>query len=251
MSKEQHPYIELFDYHENWKYLIIGTFPPNKEVRKNKNSVTDYFYGNKNSLWKIIQSIYPEFDFQKGSRDNLKNEMIRWQNKYSVGITDTIVSLKRSDIKSSADGDFILEWEDYNQDLKPYILNNIENIEKIFFTSSKGCNSAFETFKIIMGEEINSIPKTKLTTSLPSPSGSSNTAWFNYNNDDTLGLHPDFYNFILNKKKQHIEFFKERWSKKKIKKANKSKDALPKTPPGLVTAFKKYSYKKEFPEQRT
>lgn len=251
MIKEKHPYIEKhFDFNKNWGFLIIGTFPPNKEVRESKKSITDFFYGNKGSLWKILQGIYTEFNFENGSREQLTREMIRWQNKYNVGITDTIVSLGRTNSKSSADSDFILEWEDYNHKLKPYILNNIEKLEKIFFTSSKGCFSAFETFKIIMGEEFNLIPKFKLITHLPSPSGSSNTAWFNINNEATLGLHPNFHNYIVKEQKTQIEFFKDRWNKKKIKKINKSKEALPTSPAGLVTAFKKHAYKKEFPKQR-
>ena len=69
MLKEGHPYIEkYFDTTRPWKYLIIGTFPPNKEVREGKKSLTDYFYGNKGSLWKILGKIYTEFDFEKSNQ---------------------------------------------------------------------------------------------------------------------------------------------------------------------------------------
>jgi hypothetical protein len=62
MPKEKHPYIENhFDVSKPWKYLFIGTFPPNKAVREGKKSLTDYFYGNKGFLWKIIGKIYTDF----------------------------------------------------------------------------------------------------------------------------------------------------------------------------------------------
>jgi len=249
MPKEKHPYIKThFDASKSWKYLIIGTFPPNKEVREGKKSLTDYFYGNKGSLWKILGKIYTEFDFERGNREELIGKMKAWQIKYDIGITDTLISVSRRNIASSFDEDLILEPEDYNHALKKYVLDKNEAIEKILFTSSKGCNSAFETFKIIMGADFNKI-KAKKITSLPSPSGSSNTAWFNVNNEATLGLHSDFYNFIQSERKQHIAFFYNRWEKKKIKKATESKEKLPSAPEDLVNDFKVWSYKKELPIQ--
>lgn len=42
MAKETHPYLHHFhENHKKWDYLIIGTFPPNKEVRNAKTSFTD------------------------------------------------------------------------------------------------------------------------------------------------------------------------------------------------------------------
>jgi G:T/U-mismatch repair DNA glycosylase len=250
MPKETHPYIEkYFDTTRPWKYLIIGTFPPNKEVREGKKSLTDYFYGNKGSLWKILGKIYTEFDFENGTRKELIEKMKTWQKKYDVGITDTLINVSRRNIASSDDEDLILEHEDYNHDLKKYVLEYDCALEKILFTSSKGCNSSFETFKIIMGADFKNI-KAKLVANLPSPSGSSNTAWFNVNNETTLGLHPDFYNFIIEAKQQHLGFFKMRWEEKKRKKETKSKEKLSTSPTGLVTEFKVWSYRKELHKQK-
>jgi len=83
--------------------------------------LTDYFYGNKGSLWKILGNIYPEYNFKTGSRNLLRQQMIYWQNKYSVGITDTLKTVSRKNIKSADDADLILNPEDYNHDLKNYI----------------------------------------------------------------------------------------------------------------------------------
>jgi hypothetical protein len=249
MPKEKHPYLlKHFDSSKAWKYLIIGTFPPNKETREGKKSLTDYFYGNKGSLWKILGKIYTEFDFENGTRLDLIKKMKFWQEKYGIGITDTLVSVNRKDIKSSDDSDLILEFEDYNHDLKKYILEYADRISTILFTSSKGCNSAYETFKTIMGSDFNNI-KAKLITNVPSPSGSSNTAWFNVNNDSTLGLHPDLFNFIRINKNEYLSQFEDRWEKKKIKKASKSKDKLAATPKGLLVDFKVWSYKKVLPSK--
>ena len=249
MPKEKHPYMDKhFDPSKPWKYLIIGTFPPNKEVREGKKSLTDFFYGNKGSLWKILGKIYSEFDFENGTRDELIVRMKEWQVKYDVGIADTLISVSRKDIKSADDSDLVLNHEDYFHYLKDYILSNNDKIETILFTSTSGCNSAFECFKIIMGPAINEI-KANLITDLPSPSGSSNTSWLNVNNEITLGLHPDFFSFIEQEKKVHIPFFKDRWVLKKKKKAEKSSGDLPKTPKGLVSDFKVWSYRRVLPSQ--
>jgi len=247
MFKESHPYISKhFNPATSCKYLIIGTFPPNKKIREGKKSLTDYFYGNKGTLWKILGKIYTEFDFENGTRHELVTRMKEWQKKYEVGITDTLLSVSRRDVNSANDADLILTDSDYYHDLKAYVLNNNDNIKKILFTSSKGPKSAFETFKTIMGSDIAQI-KADLVTNLPSPSGSSNISWFNLNNESTLGLHQDFYKFLVSEKNDCLHFFNERWTNKKIKKVNKSKEKLPSCPKGLLNEFKVWSYKKVLP----
>lgn len=250
MPREEHPYLVTknhFDSSKNWEYLIIGTFPPNKEVRNSKKSLVDYFYGNKGSIWRILGNIYSEFDFEKGTRLALLKKMKDWQEKYKVGITDTLLYVTRTDINSSKDSDFILCHEDYNHELKNYILNNNETLKKIYFTSNKDCNSAYGTFKYIMGGDINKI-KDKIVF-LPSPSGSSNTSFFNSLNEKTLGLNEEFYNYIETERKEQLEFFKKRWEQKKKKKETKSKEKLDSCEKGLVTDFKIWFYKNVLPKQ--
>jgi len=46
-----------------------------------------------------------------------------------------------------------------------------------------------------LGKDINLI-KAKLIANLPSPSGSSNTAWLNVKKEEHAGLHTDFFDFI-------------------------------------------------------
>lgn len=245
---ELHPYISRhFDSDKNYKYLIVGTFPPNKTVREDKKAFADYFYGNKGTLWKIIEEIYPAYQFSKAKKEFRVEKIKAWQEAYNVGITDTIVECSRRDINSSDDADLIIEWGGYNHSLKEYLLKRIDRLERVLFTSSTGCNSAFETFKIIMGDQLVALPKEKLITDLPSPSGSSNTAMFNVNTEGTLGLHPKLFEFISTQRAQHIPSFQERWKLKKQMMANKSKNKLPPSPRGLLKEFKVWSYKKVLP----
>lgn len=247
MEKENHPYINLFNPNENWEYLIIGTFPPNKKIRESKKSITDYFYGNKGSLWKIIGGIYTDYNFEKGSREEILKQIRDWQNKYRVGITDTLKSVSRKNIKSPDDSDLIIDSEDYNYDLKSYILKNKTHLKTIILTSSKGKNSAYNTFKFLMGSDFNSISD-KVNSGLPSPSGSSNLSWFNVNNEETMGLHPDFHLFIKSQKNDLIPFFKKRWLIKKQIKETKLNQVVPKSPEGLISEFKIWRYGEVLPK---
>lgn len=253
MPKELHPYLFHFDNTKKWKYLIIGTFPPNKEIRQGKKSLTDYFYGNKGSLWKILGQIYTECDFQTGTRDHLIEKMKAWQDKYSVGITDTLKSVSRKALDSANDSDLIIDWEDYNHDLKTYIIENIETIEKILFTSNSGCNSALQIFKIIMGEQFSLLLTNKLITDLPSPSGSSNTAWFNVNTHEHIGLHHNLFNYIQQHRPELLSSFEARWTIKKqklnLKGEQKKTVKVPSAYEGIVTDFKIFKYKEALPQQ--
>ncbi len=254
MSKEQHPYLHHFDCSRPWKYLIIGTFPPNKEVREGKKSLTDYFYGNKGSLWKILSRIYTEYDFENGTRIDLIDRMKKWQERYNVGITDTLKTVSRKNIASADDNDLVLGLDDYNHDLKAYVLENLANIEGIIFTSSGEALSALATFRTIMGSEFSNIPISKLIIGLPSPSGSSNTAWFNVNNDSTLGLHNDLFRYITLHRPEYIAHFASRWKLKKqkqyLKKEERHTIEIPNAPKGLVKEFKISRYKEVLPLQK-
>jgi G:T/U-mismatch repair DNA glycosylase len=248
---ESHPHLHLFDPAINWKYLIIGTFPPNSAVRD--KSYIDYFYGNKGFLWKIIHDIYNDrgYDFFRGSRAENLAEIKRWQNDYCVGLSDTILSCTRKDPMSSDDSDLI--DIQYNQGLKHYVLGNLSNINRIIFTSSFGKNSAYENFKIIMGGDLQKA-SSKLVTGLPSPSGAANITFFNTNKEETLGLTDDFFNYVKKFRPELVGAFEERWSRKKMKRAAQSnkKDsiAIPASPKGLVKEYKLWKYRQALPARK-
>ncbi|MBK7763298.1 MAG: hypothetical protein IPI46_07975 [Bacteroidetes bacterium] len=207
---EKHPFLDNYPLKNGLKYLIIGTCPPSLELRKEKFKI-DYYYGNAGSLWNIISGIY-KINLKNKSKEEKLVVILNWQKEYSIGIVDTLKKYARLKPKSSADADLIIEYDGYNHNLKTYILDNNDKIEKILFTSNGNCNSAFSTFKIIMGDSFNKIDPDKLIIDLPSPSGSSNTSYFNYNDENTLGIEPNLYNYILNEKEDRIDELQKRWS---------------------------------------
>lgn len=251
MESEKHPHLHLFDHAVKWKYLIIGTFPPNAALRDREKLYIDYFYGNKGFLWKIIHDIYHPlgYDFFTGDKKGNLAQIKRWQRDYCVGLSDTIVSTSRKHPLSSQDSDF-LDIE-YNHSLKDYVLNNKDYLEKIIFTSSFGKNSAFENFKKIMGGEIDEV-KAKLVTGLPSPSGSANITFFNTNKEETLGLTEDFYNYVAGMRPELLQEFEYRWEKKKLRRkaTDKNDVPIPATPKGLVSEYKLWRYKQALPQHK-
>jgi len=248
---ETHPHLHLFDASRNWKYLIIGTFPPNSAVRE--RAYIDYFYGNKGFLWKIIHDIYHDrgYDFFRGTMKENVAEIVRWQNDYCVGLSDTIRKCRRKYPTSSQDTD--LTDIELNHDLKKYILDRTGDIRKIIFTSSSGKNSAFQNFKKIMGEDI-ALVKDVLVTGLPSPSGASNITFFNTNTEETLGLTRDFYQYVVNEQPQFIGHFEIRWKMKKRKLAargdKKQEILIPAAPKGLVHQYKLWKYRQSLPADK-
>jgi hypothetical protein len=250
---EHHPHLHYFEKQKNWRYLILGTFPPNTSLRNPEKLYLDYFYGNKGFLWKIIHDIYSSKGYSFFSSDKTKNlqEILRWQKDYCVALSDTIISCKRKTPQSSYDSDLVDIV--YNHALKQVIFDNINVINKIIFTSSYGKNSAFENFKIIMGTDIEKI-RSKLVTGLPSPSGSANITFFNTNTEETLGLTRDFYEYVLQQQPHMIPAFEKRWHQKKYKNtlaADKRKTVLiDATPQGLVKAYKLFRYSEALPGKK-
>jgi|SRR5688572_3728996 len=248
---EPHPHLHLFDTARKWKYLIIGTFPPNSAVRD--KIYIDYFYGNKGFLWKIIHDIYSDrgYDFFSGTMQQNIAEIKRWQDDYGVGLSDTILSCTRKHPMSSDDSD--LTNIQYNHGLKHYVLGNLSHIDKIIFTSTSGKNSAFENFRTIMGSDINKTLD-KLITGLPSPSGSANITFFNTNKEKTLGLTDDFFEYVLQHRPDLLNEFKQRWELKKQKRTapedQRKKFSIPATPKGLVKEFKLWKYTSALPKEK-
>ena len=242
MNKEIHPFVKKYPLKPQCKYLVLGTFPPAQKLdsKKDRQFNVEYFYGNVASFWKIIQEIYPKNKFTD-------IESIRkWQEEYSIGISDTILSCKRKKQDSTNDSDLILEWTDYNHELKTYILENEKFLEKIIFTSGYNCNNALFNFKIIMGADFVKIAS-KVVDNLPSPSGGSNTSFFN-KNSNTLGLNNNFYKFIIESKNiETITFVQESYN---AKLQSKKGEKVKRIPEGTLRAFKIYMYKKILPKSK-
>src|SRR5213083_1697362 len=122
MTKEKHPFLGKYPLTKAYKYLVIGTMPPASQLRttaicngkktKQRDFEIEYFYGNVASFWKILKQIYPKNNFD--SITNIQN----WQEEYNIGITDTVRQCRRKDPCSYKDSDLILEWGDFNHELK-------------------------------------------------------------------------------------------------------------------------------------
>lgn len=245
--REVHPHLHQFDSSNVWKYLIIGTFPPNTALRQ--KTYIDYFYGNKGSLWKIIHDIYSDrgYSFFGGAPDENLAEIKRWQKDYCVGLSDTIVSCERKFSLASNDTDLVNI--EYNVRLRDYLLQNGKHIEKVIFTSSFGKNSAFSNFKIIMGDDLSKV-QSKLVIGLPSPSGASNITFFNARNEASFGLRNDFYEYIKQYHPSALAEFEARWDlKKKNLDSQNSSVRVPASPKGLVKEYKLWRYRSVLPSQ--
>jgi hypothetical protein len=242
MNKEIHPFVKKYPLQAQCKYLVLGTFPPAQKLdnKKDRQFNVDYFYGNVASFWKIIQEIYPKNKFTD------TKSIRKWQEEYSIGISDTILSCKRKKQDSTNDSDLILEWTDYNHELKTYILENEKFLEKIIFTSGYNCNNALFNFKIIMGDDFVKIAN-KVVDNLPSPSGGSNTSFFN-KNPDTLGLKNEFYSYIVNSNKTETISFIQDSYKAKLK--SKKGEKIKRIPDGTLKEFKTFVYKQIFPKSK-
>jgi len=246
-EKEKHPYLDKYQLTKAFKYIVIGTMPPAKELspsvickekkRKTRVFTVDYYYGNVSSFWKIMKQLYPTSGF-----DNI-TDIQKWQDEYSIGITDTVDQCKRKDPCSYKDSDLIIDWPDFNHTLKQYILTHKDTIEKLIFTSGESCNNALSNFKIIMGDNYYLIAD-KVVSDLPSPSGGSNTSNFNSNNA-TLGLRKDLYDYMLMMHTQSdIDYVKRQWS---IKQAAQKGEKINRIPKNMLTKFKVWKYKQIFP----
>lgn len=214
MPKEKHPYIDKhFDNNKIYKYLIIGTFPP-KLGCKERADLFRYFYGNEGSLWQIINEtgLYPEFDF--ASVDNIKS----WQDAYSVGVTDVLKQCSRKDGKecSPSDSNLIIDFDvDLNEGLREYVIQNIEHIDKLYFTSgseTNNSNSAYSLFTKLMRQDIRMVPSDKIVK-LPSPSGEFLRTVFTKSKTN-FGLKPYFYNYLEKKYPEALKVAKQTFEKK-------------------------------------
>lgn len=258
MNKEEHPYIkEHSDFTKKWRYIIIGTFPPKRGCNE-RTDLFPFFYGNKGSLWDIIRdtNLYHNYDFS--SIDGIK----KWQKDYSICITDVIESCRRKHGKecSSADSDLVINWEkDLNINLRNYILKNIDNIEKLYFTSSSednNGNSAYFLFLKLMGDEMFRVRYDKIIK-LPSPSREFLRTVFS-KSKEKFGLKPAFYNFLESKYPDALEIAAKTFnikvisSKTRVNRKGKTVGNKTKRFPGcpnFPSLYRLEEYKKSLPKE--
>ena len=129
--RTKHQYVNTFSYKSNDKYLILGTIHPHRI----ENFKLDFFYGNQNTIWSIIE---------KATNIPLpdKESIINLLTQNNIWISDMILECSRESDKETADKSlFDLKL---NEQIKEVLKNS--TIEKIFFTSAFGKNNAAKLF---------------------------------------------------------------------------------------------------------
>lgn len=171
-----HQYLDKYPISSKSEKLIIGTIHPHNH----DNFIIPFFYGNKLSIWTILNEA---FDNEMGEKISLDG-ILKFLELHKISVSDTIIKCNRKNPTA------------LDKDLIPLTLNKglIEqikhsNIKEIFFTSGFGTNNAFKLFYVdILGlnitPEIRQAKQTILDKSifgrpiklivLYSPSGSSN-----------------------------------------------------------------------------
>lgn len=128
-----HQYIHKYPIIPSSEILICGTIHPHDFEK----FIVQFFYGNKLSLWKILNEA---FNFEMGKEIDLDG-ILKFLKARKISVSDTILECKR--IKPSS----------LDKDLKPLKLNHaikeqIRNseIKWIYFTSGFQKNNAFKLF---------------------------------------------------------------------------------------------------------
>lgn len=176
MKKTTHQFIDKYPIKATDKILILGTIHPHDT----HNFKMPFFYGNRNSIWNILQDAFPDEIPKNYSLENI----LHFLKINNIAVSDTIVSCSRKS-DSSLDKDLIPGV------INKKLFNQIKrsDIIQILCTSGFGKNNAFKIFYDgILGLKINKEIRVKkqailpeelfgrriTVTILPSPSGAGN-----------------------------------------------------------------------------
>jgi len=175
----RHLYLDKYPVSPLAEKLIVGTIHPHDASQ----FMLPFFYGNRLSIWKILQQAFPE-DFD--SELSLES-ILHFLDKHHISMSDTIRECRRTN-ESALDQDLIptrLNWE---------LLDQIRQskVHEIFFTSGFQKNNAFKLFYVdMLGQKITHEIRHNRELELPadlfgrslkltilySPSGAANRAW--------------------------------------------------------------------------
>jgi G:T/U-mismatch repair DNA glycosylase len=133
-----HPWLVDHPIKQDAKYLILGTHPPMPYCGK-----LEFFYGNMSEFWRFLDKVYPKNKLYTDGCPK-KQDILKFLNTYRVSITDMVY---KTDVKK-----FSTDKEMGNissKDLNPFLKVWLEksDVEKIYFTSFSGKNSAKNLFK--------------------------------------------------------------------------------------------------------
>jgi hypothetical protein len=138
----RHQYLDLYPILPESKKLILGTIHPHDH----EMFLVSFFYGNKLSIWKILNEAFPG---ELGQPISLPG-ITAFLRKYQIAISDTICECNRKK-PTALDSDLIPTKLNY--DLVEQIKKS--RIEEIFFTSGFQTNNAFKLFYVdILKQEL-------------------------------------------------------------------------------------------------
>ncbi len=128
-------YLELYPIKPDSQKLIVGTIHPhNHELFE-----VPFFYGNRNSIWKILSLAFPEeFTLPLDVKS-----ITTFLDRHKISVSDTIKKCKRKN-NTAFDKDLI------PLELNTEIVSQIKNsqVTEIFFTSGFSTNNACKLFLI-------------------------------------------------------------------------------------------------------
>jgi G:T/U-mismatch repair DNA glycosylase len=136
MKMTSHPYLMDYPVNTTSKYLIIGTHPPMPTKAK-----LNFFYGNRGEFWRLLNFVYPNELLLNNGLPDLKL-ILKFLQKYEISLTDLVYTTDGSPFSTDKEMGIV-------HPLNPFLKDWLETskIEKIFFTSSSGPNSAMMLFK--------------------------------------------------------------------------------------------------------
>ncbi len=130
-----HPWLEKYPIKKHTKYLIIGTHPPMPYCGK-----LQYYYGNMNEFWRFLDEVYPGNHLYNNCCPELE-DIQKFLSRVKMDITDMVEETNGTPF--SIDDD--MKWTKLNNTLKDVLIKGC--VEKIYFTSFGGKNSALNLFK--------------------------------------------------------------------------------------------------------
>lgn len=138
--RTKHQFVGKYSILADSEKLILGTIHPHFT----SEFEVQFFYGNKSSIWKILNDAFDNEIGQPITLDGILNFLRRRK----MAISDTILECLRKN-QNALDSDLIPQELNYN------LIEQIKNsrINEIFFTSGFGKNNAFKLFYVDILEQ--------------------------------------------------------------------------------------------------
>lgn len=138
LKLSRHPWLKDYLVQSDAKYLIVGTHPPMPYCGK-----LEFYYGNINEFWRFLDLVYPGNKLYHNGCPKLK-DILKFLHENRIAITDIVYNaqsekfstdLKMGNIKPEHLNPWLKEWLEKSK------------VERIYFTSFNGKNSAKSLFK--------------------------------------------------------------------------------------------------------